>query len=121
MLLAGRDQRTGRTSRLAGSLRSQLKKLVPARAVCLPAGEAGIRSRCPAAVSVTGLRRERLPASPLRRPATSDEEVLDACPEPRGDCKADVGRGKKVGRASSEWFNRLDDERRRSTFDLKAA
>ena len=32
--------------------------------------------------------------------------------------KVDVSRGKRIGRVSSEWFNRLDDERFLSLVDL---
>lgn len=48
-------------------------------------------------------------------------EVLDACPGSRGGYKVDVSRGERVGRVSSEWFNRPADERYLSLADLFAS
>ncbi|ODT79413.1 MAG: DUF932 domain-containing protein [Pelagibacterium sp. SCN 64-44] len=48
-------------------------------------------------------------------------EVLDAARTVRGGYKVDVTRGQRVGRVSSEWFNRPDDERYLSLSDLYAA
>lgn len=38
-------------------------------------------------------------------------QVLDARRETSDDYKVDVSRGERVGRVSSEWFSRPDDER----------
>lgn len=38
-------------------------------------------------------------------------EVLDARRDMSGGYKVDVSRGERVGRVSSEWFSRPDDER----------
>ena len=51
----------------------------------------------------------------------SNVEVLDARPGARGGYKVDVGRGERIGRVSSEWFNRPDDERYLSLSELMAA
>jgi hypothetical protein len=51
----------------------------------------------------------------------SNVEVLDARPDARGGYKVDVGRGERIGRVSSEWFNRPDDERYLSLSELMAA
>lgn len=40
-----------------------------------------------------------------------DMQVLDSRRDMSGGYKVDVGRGERVGRVSSEWFNRPDDER----------
>jgi hypothetical protein len=48
-------------------------------------------------------------------------EVLDAARTVRGGYKVDVTRGQRVGRVSSEWFNRPDDERYLSLSHLYAA
>ena len=48
-------------------------------------------------------------------------EVLDAARDARGGYKVDVSRGQRVGRVSSEWFNRPDDERFLSLSDLYAS
>lgn len=48
-------------------------------------------------------------------------EVLDAARTVRGGYKVDATRGQRVGRVSSEWFNRPDDERYLSLSDLYAA
>ncbi|RWR26236.1 DUF932 domain-containing protein [Sinirhodobacter populi] len=46
-------------------------------------------------------------------------EILDlAGPRRSSGYKVDVGRGERVGRVSSEWFNRPDDERYLSLDDL---
>ena len=50
----------------------------------------------------------------------TDLEVLDARPDSRG-YKVDVSRGERVGRVSSEWFNRPADERYLSLNDLFAS
>ncbi len=41
----------------------------------------------------------------------SSMEVLDARADARGGYRVDVGRGQRIGRVSSEWFSRPDDER----------
>ena len=51
----------------------------------------------------------------------SNVEVLNACPDARDGYKVDVGRGERIGRVSSEWFNRPDDERYVSLSELMAA
>ena len=51
----------------------------------------------------------------------SNVEVLDARPDARGGYKVDVGRGERIGRVSSEWFNRPDDERYLSLSELMAS
>ena len=38
-------------------------------------------------------------------------QVLDARRDASGGYKVDVNRGQRVGRVSSEWFSRPDDER----------
>ncbi len=48
-------------------------------------------------------------------------EVLDARPDARGGYKVDVSRGERIGRVSSEWFNRPADERYSSLSELMAA
>ena len=50
----------------------------------------------------------------------TDLDVLDARPDPRG-YKVDVSRGERVGRVSSEWFNRPADEHYLSLDDLFAS
>ena len=45
-------------------------------------------------------------------------EILEPARPLRGGYKVDVGRGERVGRVSSEWFNRPDDERYLSLDDL---
>lgn len=51
----------------------------------------------------------------------SNVEVLDARPDTRGGYKVDVSRGERIGRVSSEWFNRPADERYLSLSDLMEA
>ncbi len=48
-------------------------------------------------------------------------EVLDARPDARSGYKVDVSRGERIGRVSSEWFNRPADERYLSLSELMAA
>ncbi len=48
-------------------------------------------------------------------------QILDACPDSSGGYKVDVSRGARVGRVSSEWFSRPDDERFLSLADLQAS
>jgi len=48
-------------------------------------------------------------------------EVMDAARDHAGGYKADVSRGERVGRVSSEWFSRPADERYLSLSDLFAA
>jgi hypothetical protein len=48
-------------------------------------------------------------------------QVLDARPDASGGYKVDVSRGSRVGRVSSEWFSRPDDERFLSLTDLQAS
>ncbi|MFG1420009.1 DUF932 domain-containing protein [Xanthobacter sp. V0B-10] len=45
-------------------------------------------------------------------------QVLDARRDTSGGYKVDVSRGERVGRVSSEWFSRPDDERYLSLSDL---
>jgi hypothetical protein len=45
-------------------------------------------------------------------------QVLDARRDTSGGYKVDVSRGQRVGRVSSEWFSRPDDERFLSLSDL---
>ncbi|MDR7225313.1 hypothetical protein J2X13_005761 [Aminobacter aminovorans] len=45
-------------------------------------------------------------------------QVLDASRQLNGGFKVDVTRGERVGRVSSEWFSRPDDERFLSLNDL---
>ncbi|MET3355544.1 UNVERIFIED_ORG: hypothetical protein ABID33_003466 [Xanthobacter viscosus] len=47
--------------------------------------------------------------------------TLDAAPSSAGAYKVDVSRGERIGRVSSEWFSRPDDERYLSLSDLFAA
>lgn len=48
----------------------------------------------------------------------SSLETLDAAPRARGGYHVDVSRGERIGRVSSEWFNRPDDERYLSLSEL---
>lgn len=48
----------------------------------------------------------------------SNVEVLDTTRDASGGYKVDVGRGQRVGRVSSEWFSRPDDERFLSLSEL---
>lgn len=48
-------------------------------------------------------------------------QVSDARPDASGGYKVDVSRGSRVGRVSSEWFSRPDDERFLSLSDLQAS
>jgi hypothetical protein len=48
-------------------------------------------------------------------------EILDAVRDGAGGYKVDVSRGVRIGRVSSEWFSRPDDERYLSLSDLSAA
>lgn len=48
-------------------------------------------------------------------------QVLEARPDASGGYKVDVSRGERVGRVSSEWFSRPDDERYLSLNDLGRA
>lgn len=48
-------------------------------------------------------------------------QILDARPDASGGYKVDVSRGSRVGRVSSEWFSRPDDERFLSLSDLHAS
>ena len=48
-------------------------------------------------------------------------QVLDARRDASGGYKVDVGRGERVGRVSSEWFSRPDDERFLSLGELARA
>jgi len=48
-------------------------------------------------------------------------QVLDARRDQSGGYKVDVGRGERVGRVSSEWFSRPDDERFLSLGELARA
>jgi len=45
-------------------------------------------------------------------------QVLDARRDVGGGYKVDVSRGQRIGRVSSEWFSRPDDERFLSLGDL---
>ena len=45
-------------------------------------------------------------------------QVLDARRDVSGGYKVDVSRGQRIGRVSSEWFSRPDDERFLSLGDL---
>jgi len=47
--------------------------------------------------------------------------VLEALRDVSGGYKVDVGRGERVGRVSSEWFSRPDDERYLSLTELTEA
>lgn len=51
----------------------------------------------------------------------TEVEVLDARPTPSGGYKVDVSRGDRIGRVSSEWFNRPADERYLSLSELMAS
>ncbi len=48
-------------------------------------------------------------------------QILDARPDASGGYKVDVSKGSRVGRVSSEWFSRPDDERFLSLSDLHAS
>jgi hypothetical protein len=48
-------------------------------------------------------------------------QVLDARPDASGGYKVDVSCGSRIGRVSSEWFSRPDDERFLSLTDLHAS
>lgn len=51
----------------------------------------------------------------------SNVEFLDATRDVNGGYKVDVGRGQRIGRVSSEWFSRPDDEKFLSLSDLFAS
>jgi hypothetical protein len=51
----------------------------------------------------------------------TDLEVLDARAGARGSYKVDISRGQRIGRVSSEWFSRPDDERYLSLGELYGA
>ena len=51
----------------------------------------------------------------------TDLEILDGRPDARCGYKVDVSRGDRVGRVSSEWFARPDDERYVSLSELHAS
>jgi hypothetical protein len=48
-------------------------------------------------------------------------DVLDVRPHPAAGYKVDASRGQRIGRVSSEWFSRPDDERYLSLSDLFAS
>ncbi len=48
-------------------------------------------------------------------------EILEPGRPVRGGYKVDVSRGERIGRVSSEWFSRPDDERYLSLDDLWAS
>jgi len=48
-------------------------------------------------------------------------QVFDASLDRSGGYKVDVGRGHRIGRVSSEWFNRPADQRYLSLTELMAA
>jgi hypothetical protein len=48
-------------------------------------------------------------------------QALDAGRDARGGYRVDVGRGERVGRVSSEWFSRPDDQRYLSLSELMAS
>uniref|UniRef100_Q11FU0 DUF932 domain-containing protein n=1 Tax=Chelativorans sp. (strain BNC1) TaxID=266779 RepID=Q11FU0_CHESB len=48
-------------------------------------------------------------------------QILDGARDGNGGYKVDVGRGQRIGRVSSEWFNRPADERYLSLSDLMAS
>ena len=47
--------------------------------------------------------------------------TLEARRDASGGYKVDVSRGERIGRVSSEWFSRPDDERFLSLTDLQAS
>lgn len=51
----------------------------------------------------------------------SSVEVLDAVPRKHVGYRVDVSRGERIGRVSSEWFNRPDDQRYLSLSELYAS
>lgn len=51
----------------------------------------------------------------------SSMEVFDARPDMRAGYRVDASRGQRIGRVSSEWFNRPDDERYTSLDELMAS
>lgn len=55
---------------------------------------------------------------PVMEIGAMNAQVLDASPKVNGGFKVDVSRGERVGRVSSEWFSRPDDERFLSLNDL---
>jgi hypothetical protein len=48
-------------------------------------------------------------------------QILDAARDGNGGYKVDIGHGQRIGRVSSEWFNRPADERYLSLSDLMAS
>ena len=48
-------------------------------------------------------------------------QVLEAPRDVRGGYKVDVSRGSRVGRVSSEWFSRPDDQRFLSLNELASS
>lgn len=51
----------------------------------------------------------------------SNVDIVDAVPQARGGYRVDVSRGERIGRVSSEWFNRSDDQRYLSLSELYAS
>lgn len=51
----------------------------------------------------------------------TDVEKLDGRAYARGGYRVDVNRGQRIGRVSSEWFSRPEDERFLSLTDLFAS
>jgi hypothetical protein len=64
------------------------------------------------------LRAERESPGTRHGVSSHDYQVLDARRDTSGGYKVDVSRGQRVGRVSSEWFSRPDDERFLSLSDL---
>lgn len=58
-----------------------------------------------------GWKLEERPPTPITEFDSMNMQILDAGRDVSGGYKVDVSRGERVGRVSSEWFNRPDDER----------
>ncbi len=67
---------------------------------------------------MTGLGLEKRSPAPVVEIIPMDTQILDARPNARGGYSVDVSRGQRIGRVSSEWFSRPDDERFLSLDDL---
>ena len=70
---------------------------------------------------MAGRGQERGSRRPPRRTIMTQMEILAPSRTTPNGYKVDVSRGQRIGRVSSEWFNRPDDERYLSLTDLNKA
>jgi hypothetical protein len=71
--------------------------------------------------AMAGRGQERGSRRPSRRTIMTHMEIQAPARSVSNGYKVDVGRGQRIGRVSSEWFNRPDDERFLSLTDLNNA